>query len=125
MKNKVMLGLWRFIINVPPNLIEKQMAKTMRRFESESRKFTAAHRTVHHCVVREMPSVDGPLSPEMVADKVNLPVEQVNALLNDLEKGMTYLVRDQRGHVVWAFPMTVEKTPHRLTFNTGEQAYAA
>ncbi|OGO41196.1 MAG: hypothetical protein A2Z04_05735 [Chloroflexi bacterium RBG_16_57_9] len=27
--------------------------------------------------------------------------------------------------VVWAYPVTVARTPHHLTFSTGEQVYAA
>jgi hypothetical protein len=26
---------------------------------------------------------------------------------------------------LWAYPVTVDKTPHRITFNTGEKLYAA
>jgi hypothetical protein len=49
----------------------------------------------------------------------------VNAILDDLEKHMTFLFRNQAGEVVWAYPVTVEKTPHRVTFDTGETIYAA
>jgi len=35
------------------------------------------------------------------------------------------LVRNSKGEVIWAYPVTVEKTPHRITFNTGERLYAA
>ena len=35
------------------------------------------------------------------------------------------LVRDERGAVVWAYPFTVEATPHRITFDSGETLYAA
>jgi hypothetical protein len=38
---------------------------------------------------------------------------------------MTFICRNDEGMAVWAYPVTVEKTPHRLTFSTGEQIYAA
>lgn len=125
MKNKLMLGLWRFIINVPPFLMDKQIAKAKKRFKAESGFMTKEHRLVHHGVVRELPTAGGPLSPEAVAGKLDLPVERVKAVLDDLEKGMTFLVRNEQGEVVWAFPVTAEKTPHHLTFSSGEQIYAA
>ena len=30
-----------------------------------------------------------------------------------------------QGAVTWAYPVTVDQTPHHLTFNTGEKIYAA
>jgi hypothetical protein len=125
MKNKVMLGLWRYIINVPPFLMRKKIAKAQKRFRAEGGFMTEEHRLVHHFVVRKIPSAGGPLSPEIVAEELDLPLDSVKVILNDLEKGMTFLVMNQNREVVWAFPVTVEKTPHHLTFNTGEQIYAA
>jgi hypothetical protein len=45
--------------------------------------------------------------------------------LDELEQHMTFLFRNAQGDVVWAYPVTVEQTPHRITFDTGEQLYAA
>jgi hypothetical protein len=42
-----------------------------------------------------------------------------------LEKRMTYLFRNKDREVIWAYPVTVVKTPHKITFNTGEKLYAA
>jgi hypothetical protein len=49
----------------------------------------------------------------------------VNAILDELEKHMTFLFRDEQGAVAWAYPVTVDRTPHHVTFDTGEQVYAA
>jgi hypothetical protein len=49
----------------------------------------------------------------------------VNTILDDLEKKLTFLFRNEEGAVAWAYPVTVDKTPHHLTFSTGEQLYAA
>jgi hypothetical protein len=38
---------------------------------------------------------------------------------------MTFVCRNAQGAVVWAYPVTVEPTPHRATFSTGEELYAA
>ena len=38
---------------------------------------------------------------------------------------MTFLYRNERGEVTWAYPVTVAQTPHRLTFGSGEQVNAA
>ena len=125
MSKKLMLGLWRCIINVPPFLWEKQISKAKRRFENEHSSISKEHHSVHHFVVRELPYVGKPLSPELVADKLGIPVDRVRTILGDLEERMTFLFRNNNGEVVWAYPVTVDKTPHHVSFNTGEELYAA
>ena len=125
MKNRIMIGFWRYMINLPPFVWEKEISKAKRKFEAELGFMSDEHRLVHHFVVKELPFAGEPLSPEVVANKVDLPVRRVSAILDDLEKHMTFLFRDNRGNVVWAYPVTVEKTPHHVTFNTGEELYAA
>ena len=123
MKNRFMIGLWRYMINLPASLWEKEIAKAKRKFEAELGFMSAEHRLVHHFVVKELPYAGKPLSPEVVANKLDLSIGRVNVILDDLEKHMTFLFRDKRGRVVWAYPVTVDKTPHHVTFNTGEELY--
>jgi len=61
----------------------------------------------------------------MISQALQLPLEQVGAILDELENNLFFLVRNEQGAVAWAFPVTVEPTPHRLVFSSGEQAYAA
>jgi hypothetical protein len=125
MRNKLMLGLWRYVINVPPFLWKKQIEKGKRAFERSYGSLSDEHRAVHHFVVEEIPRYGKALSPEMISEKMNLPLERVTAILDDLEKKMTFLFKNRDGEVIWAYPVTVEKTPHKLTFGSGEQLYAA
>lgn len=125
MKNKLMLGLWRYIINIPPFLWEKQIAKGEKRFEKVYGSLSDEHRMIHHFVVRELPYIAKPLSPESIANRLGLSADCVKDALDHLEKRMTFLYRNKNGEVVWAYPVTVDKTPHRITFSTGEQLYAA
>ena len=125
MRKKLMLGLWRYIINMPPVLWEKQISKVKRKLQTEYSLLSKEHHSVHHFVVRELPYVGKPLSPELVADKLGIPVDRVRTILGDLEERMTFLYRNNNGEVVWAYPVTVDKTPHHVSFNTGEELYAA
>ena len=125
MKDKLMLGLWRYMLKGPPFFWEKKISRAKKKFEAENRFLTKEHSFVHHFVVRELPSVGKPLSLEYIAEKLILPVTRAKTILDDLEKRLTFLFRNKKGDVVWAYPVTVEKTPHRLTFSTGEQLYAA
>jgi hypothetical protein len=125
MKDKLMFGLWRYMLKVPPFLWEKQISKAKRKFEAENSFMTKEHRLVHHFAVRELPYAGKPLSPDYIADKLALPINRVKTILDDLEKRMTFLFGNKKGEVVWAYPVTVDKTPHHLTFSTGERLYAA
>ena len=83
------------------------------------------HHRVRYHVVRELPRVGKPLSPASIATALNLSLTQVNDILAELERNLVFLVRNADGEVVWAFPVTVAETPHRLTFSSGEQCYGA
>jgi hypothetical protein len=65
------------------------------------------------------------MPPETIAQGLNMDLEQVVPILEQLEKRLTFLYRNEAGAVIWAYPVTVEVTPHRVTFSSGEQIYAA
>jgi hypothetical protein len=83
------------------------------------------HHMVRHFVVRELPGTGNPMQPEFISQSLKLPVVRVNAILDELERNLFFLVRNSQGAVTWAYPVTVEKTPHKLTFSTGERLYGA
>ena len=87
---------------------------------------TPRHHAIRNFVVLELPRNHGrPLSPARIAAALRLEPVIVNQLLDDLEKHLFYLVRDPRGNVSWAFPVSSDRTPHRLRFSTGERTFAA
>lgn len=86
---------------------------------------TPHHHAVRNFVVRELPRRGAPLSPTQIARSLRLDAELVTGLLDDLEKHLFFLVRNARGAVSWAFPVTSDRTPHRLRFSTGERIFGA
>jgi hypothetical protein len=86
---------------------------------------TQEHHRVRSFVVRELPRVRSPLAAEFIAESLNLTVTRTKVILDELEKHMTFLFRNEQGAVAWAYPVTVDPTPHRVHFNTGESLYAA
>lgn len=125
MRNKLMTGVWRYILAVPPFLWERQIEKARQRVDRSTRFMSRAHRSIHHFVVREMPRAGGPIAPEMVARQTAVPLERTEEILQDLERRLTFIFRNEKGEVTWAYPVTVEKTPHSITFGSGEQIYGA
>lgn len=126
--NNLLLGFWRAMIPLPNQVWQGQIFKEAQKIGAALGFMSPEHRLVHHFVVRELPRVGGvgePLAPEFTAQRLNLPVARVNAILDELEKHMTFLFRNDQGAVAWAYPVTVDRTPHHVTFDTGEQVYAA
>lgn len=125
MRNKLMAGVWRYVLGVPPFLWEKQIEKAVHKVEGSTGFMSAEHRLVHHYAVRELPRLGRPVPPDLVAQELSLTPERAAEILEELEKHLTFVSRDHDGQVVWAYPVTVEKTPHSITFNSGERLYAA
>jgi len=127
MNNKILLGMWRFMLPVSETALHKHVPEDGDgHAESPALGFmTADHHHVRNFVVTELPWAAAPLSPELIAGRLKLPVERVVELLDDLEKHMTFLFRNPQGAVEWAYPVTVAHTPHKVTFSSGEKLYAA
>lgn len=127
MKDRIMLGLWKYMLSVPPFLMDmkKQLEREKLRYEAAMGFMTDGHRRVHHFAVGELPRAGKPLSPDSIAEELGLSRDRVVSILDDLEKHMTFLFRNRRGEVTWAYPVTIDTTPHHLTFSTGEQVFAA
>ena len=103
----------------------KRVGQLADRARVEVGALSGEHRAVHHFVVRELPRAGEPLPPQVVAERLNLPLALVVQILDELEAKKTFLFRDEQGAVVWAYPVTAAKTPHRLSFKSGERLYAA
>ena len=76
-------------------------------------------------MVKELPKTAEPLSLAYIAQKLDLPLKQVGKIVDELEMDKTFLFRNNSEHINWAYPVTVDHTPHRVTFSTGEQVNAA
>ena len=87
---------------------------------------TPEHHLVRNFAVCELPRHDGePLAPDEVARALGLTLPRVVAILEELERNLVFLVRNEAGSVSWAFPVTTDRTSHPLRFSTGETVYAA
>jgi hypothetical protein len=125
MNKSLLLGLGRFLLRIPRPIWQQEVARSVRASEKSLAFMTADHHKVRDFVVREMPRIAKPISPERIAQDLNMELDQVIPILDVLEENLTFLYRNQAGAVIWAYPVTVEPTPHRITFNSGEQIYAA
>jgi hypothetical protein len=125
MSGTVLLGQGRQIAELPRKSWEGHLSQVPEHSETRLGFMSEEHHLVRYFVVRELPSTGNPIQPEIISQSLNLPVERVNTILDELERNLFFLVRDSQGAVTWAFPVTVEKTPHELTFSTGERLHGA
>ncbi|MCK4725176.1 MAG: hypothetical protein KAT29_05220, partial [Anaerolineales bacterium] len=70
------------------------------------------HHRIRNFVVRELPRFSRPITLQEISRELELSQDRVNVILQDLEQRLFFLVRDDQGAVVWAYPLTTERTPH-------------
>ena len=125
MEENVLIGRGREIIAVPRKQWEEGLAGRVPLAKARLGFMSEAHHRVRNFVVKELPYVGKPLSPDFISQRLHLPFERVNSILEELEKNLTFLFRNPQGEVIWAYPVTVDQTPHRIKFHTGEEINAA
>jgi hypothetical protein len=125
MSETILMGRGRQIIKVPRKEWEKHLSRVPQHSETRLGFMSEEHHLVRYFVVRELSRTGEPMRPEFISQELKLPLVRTNAILDELERNLFFLVRNEQGAVSWAYPVTVENTPHHLTFSTGERLYAA
>jgi len=125
MDNKLLLGIWRLTVGLPKPLWQREVARQARGAMESLGFMSDDHHRVRDFAVRELPRAGKPLSPAFITQELDLPLARTIAILDELEENMTFLYRGDGESVTWAYPVTVDRTPHRVTFSSGEQVYAA
>jgi len=126
MKDKLFLGIGKYMIAVPNplipilSLIGKKIAKTMEKRLHNA--MSKEHHAVHDFVVKELPLIRAPISSEFISGKLYLPIDRVKKILRKLER-MILLDMNEQGEVTWAYPVTAVKTPHQAILSSGGQTY--
>ena len=121
----VRIGFWNLSLPVPAFFINREVGAGIKRAQKKVRQFSSEKRAVHHYVVRELPRQGEPLALESIARGLELPLEKVTRLVAELEQAKTFLYRKNSERIDWAYPVTVDDTPHNVIFSTGEQVNAA
>lgn len=125
MKKSLLYGIWCLLVRIPQRIWQAEVAHSAHEGHDRLSFMSPDHHRVRDFVVLELPRSQAAIPPEEIAARLDLPIERVLTILDELEKGMTFLFRDEKSAVAWAYPVTVEPTPHRITFSSGEQIYAA
>ena len=125
MSETILIGRGRQFTSLPRRQWEEQLSKVPQSMRTRLSFMTRQHHLVRYFVVRSLPRIGSPIPPDLIAAKLRMPLRTVNAILAELEERLFFLVRDERGQVSWAYPVTADKTRHSLRFSSGEVIYAA
>ena len=119
-----LLGMGRTMLPLPGLIWKSAFRAAARTAAAGVSAMSSDHRRVHHFVVAQLPGAGAPMGPAAIESALALPHERVEKVLADLARRLTFIARNKRGEVSWAYPVTVEKTPHRAVLDTGEEAYS-
>jgi hypothetical protein len=125
MKKSLLLGLKKHMLRIPRPIWQGEVERSAKHAHNRIGFMGEDHHKVRDFVVLELPRRGRPIPAVDIARATDLPLSRTAAILDELEKGMTFLFRNAAGEVAWAYPVTAEPTPHRILFSTGEQIFAA
>ena len=124
MKDSLLLGLGRHMIPIPRMVWERVVKARARKTHAGLGFMSEDHHRVRDFAVLELARSGAPLAPEKFAEALDLAVPRVVSILEELEEHLTFVFRGDRRVVTWAYPVTVDETPHHASFSTGEEAYS-
>ena len=117
------IGIRNKTLPIPFFIIKGMVLKKAKKIAAH--RFSREIRRIQHFVVRQMPISGMPLSLEYLAQALEMSRQKVQTIVEDLEKRKTFMYRYNSEAINWAYPVTVDKTPHHITFSTGEEVNAA
>jgi len=126
MNEVILVGRQEQIIEADAAQWRKHVAHSHHQPSTHLSFMTRDHHRVRNFAVTELPRNGGkPLNAQFISERLSLPLAQVIAILDGLQQHLVFLVQQPTGEVRWAFPITIEPTPHHLRFSSGERIYAA
>ena len=123
--HKLYMGFRGVMMPIPPLLSEKGARKGEKGARQNADSLSRDERRVHHFIVMKMAVVSEPISAELIASEMGMPIDQVGDIINKLENLKTFIFRTDRKRIDWAYPLSLETTGFRLMATSGEQFFAA
>ena len=125
LKHKLYVGFRGFMIPIPPRLAAIGSRRGEKGTRANADRLSKQERSVHHFIVVKMAVVKGPITAEMIADKLRIPIDRVNEIIDKLENLKTFVYHGDGKGINWAYPFSLENTGFRMTASSGEQFFAA
>lgn len=124
MSEFILIGRGEHIIKVDAKNWRRHLEQSRHTSSTRHSFMTPEHSRVRNFAVSELPR-GNPLSAQTISTLLDMPLDRVYSILDDLQQHLFFLVQNAAREVCWAYPVTTEQTPHRLSFSTGEHIFAA
>ena len=121
----ILIGRGTSLSRIPRSSWEEGLLQAPQRIQARLAFMSEDHHLVRNYAVLELPRAGAPISPATLSEVLGIPLSRTLDVLEDLERHLFFLVRNQGGYVSWALPVTVETTGHNLVFSTEERLDAA
>jgi hypothetical protein len=121
----ILIGREGRLERIPADSWRTEVRGARERMAERLQFMTLDHHRVRRLAVSALTKRSAALEPAWIASELKIELRRVKAILEDLERHLFFLICDRRGRVTWAYPVTSIPTPHRLTFSSGEQIFAA
>lgn len=125
MSDSLLMRRNRRMIRVPAVVWKRNVRSEARRSAARLEFMGPVHHLVRNFVVTELPRSGRPLNPQTIAAGLGLETDVVGETLDELEAHLTFLYRSDGNNVDWAYPVTAEETPHKVTFDSGDRFFGA
>lgn len=125
MSKTVLLGRDQKIIEIPETAWKQDLEQVPQHIQPRLSFMTDVQHQIRYFVVKQMAKIQKPIPPEFISDELKIGLEHVKSILEELERNLFFLVKNEHGEVVWAYPITVETTPHKIKFKSGERLFGA
>jgi len=123
--SEMWLGLGKHMVPLPGFIWRRRVCRDRRLIAAGLSFMTEKHHIVRNFVVRKIADTARPVSVDTIREETGLPPDRIASILDELEKNLTFLYRNPAGEVAWAYPVTAEPTPHRISFASGQIVNAA
>ena len=124
MRDSILLGLGRWMIPIPGMVWRRVVNANASKAPDRLQFMTPDHHRVRDFAVDRLLRSGTPLPPDEIVRSLTLSPDRVDEILADLEQNLSFLFRRSGPEITWAYPVTVDKTPHRAIASTGEEAYS-
>jgi hypothetical protein len=118
-------GLEGRLFPVPGALVHWMAGKQSASWARRNARLTELQATVRILAVQHLPDSTKPLTAAALAELGGLKEADVVEALVELHRLLGFIALDSDGAVEWAYPVTVDATPHYLSFESGERMNAA
>ncbi len=124
-KHKLYMGYKGIMLPIPQVLSKKGAQKGEKGARANADFLTDLERRVHHFIVLKMVKAREPITSDMIADEMEIPLDHVCSIIDKLENLKTFIFRSDGKGIDWAYPLSLDNTGFLMTSSSGDTFFAA